>query len=205
AVILSARSGPVALQYRRLRVDQDLYHYLLSYYKYQILIGIKGEGVSDTPAFWAAPYEGNPSLTNEQYYRAMAELLIKQTIVAAYHYDAQGYRLSADERAAVNGAVADVLTYGAGGDKRTFNEKAARYGFDYDAFRRAALYLYKAHALRARLYADTSMTEEEADTAFAAFLGQHVGEVVLREQVTGAVDFAALPYNSELVIRSFTQ
>ena len=154
--------GGRIVSYRSLHVDEGTFMYLYSYFRYRIPAAFKGAGVKDTAAFWDAAYDDTQ--TNGQYYGNMALEFVYQTIVSARIFDSES-SLSAAERKNLKEMQQEVLTldYKGGGDKKTFNEKASTFGFDYDDFCDGTLMLYKASKVKVALYGATGILAEESD------------------------------------------
>lgn len=148
--------GPAVLSYRSLSISEGTFNYLYSYFRYRILVTFKAEGVTDTQAFWDAPYDDTQ--TNGDFYGDMALTFVYQTVIAARTFDRES-SLSVTDRNTLKTLQEEVLSldYKGGGSKEAFNEKARAYGFDYGDFCDGTLLLYKASKAKGALYGKTGV------------------------------------------------
>lgn len=127
-------------------------NYLASRYKATYVAALRQEGVSgvfDTEAFWSSAAEDGKSY-GEKFTESFREYL--SGIIAANRIFYQYSNYTAKDRAAVDKAVSECLTYTAGGSVEKFNSLSAKYGFNYGDFSSAAAYLYRAERAKEMIY-----------------------------------------------------
>ena len=165
-ILPTALRGKVILSHKGDRMREGVFRFLYSYYRYRIPASdyYKAQGVKDTAAFWDRLRSNGE--TEGEYYGNIALRLIEETFAAAALYDSCA-TMTASQRTAIKEAEEAVLLYSykGGGSKKSFNEKAAPMGFDWQDFCDGTLLLWKAEQARTALYgaSGTGIGEEEAD------------------------------------------
>lgn len=152
-IVIAVRNARYVMSYETVGVDSGVASYLSSYYKAVFMKAIAegGQAVDDNDEFWnQVVSEGK---TVGDYLKAETEKYIKNVIGANYIFNRYA-KLTAAEKEDIELAVSEKLQYSAGGSVTKFNEQTAKYGFDYDDFRVATEMLYKATAVKDKVFGE---------------------------------------------------
>ncbi len=123
--------------------------YFASYYKYRFLVGLSDMGIEgyDTEAFWQRESSEGVTygeLLEKSYREYLSGILVANALFDKYS------DLDKTDKENIE-ALAEASLKNHGGEK-SFNEKSARYGFDYDDYKSAVEYLYKAAAAQSEIF-----------------------------------------------------
>lgn len=144
-LIMNAADDAAALvRLEGVRLKEGEVHYLASVYKATYMAALRTAGVSgvyDTDAFWSREADDGKTY-GEKLESGFAEYLRGMVAASRIFYQYSNY--TAADRAIVNKAVAERLTYTADGSVARFNEMSEKYGFTYDDFASATAYIYRA-------------------------------------------------------------
>ncbi|MBQ4324271.1 MAG: hypothetical protein IJC29_00605 [Clostridia bacterium] len=158
-VIGLARQSHRVLSFHSVSISDNLYAYWQARYRYEYLTLYRGEGASDTAEFWASVKDAETGVTYGEDLRQMVDLYVARIAMGSYLFDAAGYTVSDQMRAALEEAMENRLRAVFSSDEDTFNEMAAPYGFDYKTARRAAIHETKANLLASYAVADATQTD----------------------------------------------
>ncbi len=122
------------------RITEDLYEYWYSTYKYQILRTYPQ--AKDTVSFWSSDAGNGQSY--EEYFSDLIDGYIKEKLIASVLFDSMGYTLSSAAREEISSELSEMLETVGDGSKDKFNETAKKYGIDYDGYKNAVVFNYKA-------------------------------------------------------------
>lgn len=152
-LIMNAVDDAAALvKLEGVKLKEGEVRYFASIYKatYMAALTTAGvENVSDTDAFWSRTADDGKTY-GEKLQLGFMEYL--RGMLAASRIFYQYSKYTAEDRAAVNKAVTERVTYTAGGSIERFNEMSKAYGFTYDDFASAAAYLYRAVKAKSTVY-----------------------------------------------------
>ena len=152
-LIMNAVDDAAALvKLEGVKLKEGEVRYLASIYKanyMQALTTAGIEGVADTDLFWSkAGVDGKTY--GEKLELGFREYLCGMVAASRIFYQYSKY--SQEDRAQVDKAVRDRLTYTARGSVERFNEMSEKYGFTYADFSSAAAYLYRAVKAKEAIY-----------------------------------------------------
>lgn len=165
-VAFSIFSPRAVMEYNGVEIDKEMYSYWLSYFKKELMIEYGIAGVKDTEAFWQSEYADG--ITNEEFFSSIADERIKAKLVATYMYDALGEDLPSYATRDILAYLDELVDFVGEGSQKEFNKVAKKYGTDYNAVKKVAVFDYKTELLFNLLYgADGSyMTEEQKDSYY---------------------------------------
>ena len=168
-IVLAVRNASYVMYVDGVGIDEGVTNYLASYYKAKykaILADSLGAGgnVVDTKAFWSQKVHPDVATTYADYLRIYVETNIKYVVIANSIFDS-GAKLDYEDRAEIAVATQEILNYRHSGDVDTFNEEAAKYGFDFDDFVTATEMLYKSNFAITKLFGSNG-EGIASDTAF---------------------------------------
>lgn len=143
------RSGYV-MEYGSVGIDEGVAKYLASYYKTQYLSNLASGGIaaSDTDDFWNSTVYG--ANTYGSYFEYSFKDYVTQLVAANNIFDTYA-KLTAEDKRVIDTSIMEVLQYKAQNSKSTFNQNAAKHGFDFDDFRRATEMIYKGWAAKTKM------------------------------------------------------
>ena len=163
--------GTPALRYRTVELDEDIFDYLYSSYKYVYMTEHKG--ISDTEEGWLS--ECRPGVTYGEDLSASFEAYLRALAVASALYEAEP-RLSGDSATAkstVNGYIEKLFYYEDPTDRGAISSLVKPYGTDYDGLYYTFLMLYRYERLRTALFGSSGVgalaDENYADTVKAYY------------------------------------
>ncbi len=168
-IVLAVRNASYVMYVDGVGIDEGVTNYLASYYKakYKAILadslGASGN-VADTKAFWSQKVHPDVTTTYADYLRIYVETNIKYVVIANSIFDS-GAKLDYEDRAEIAVATQEILNYRHSGDVDTFNEEAAKYGFDFDDFVTATEMLYKTNFVITKLFGSNG-EGIASDTAF---------------------------------------
>ena len=131
--------------YEDIILDKGSVTYLAAYYKLIYVEQLKSEGIAadDNSEFWNSTREDGQSYGD--HFKASFEDYIRTMTAYAWIYSKQlGY--TAENKLMVHQRADEILNQNHSGTRRGFNEKSREIGFDYNDFRNAAAFLYKAQS-----------------------------------------------------------
>ncbi len=159
ALVLGATLGVIAIvkragsvvSYEGITMNKQVASFFVSRFKVEYISALRSSGVNatDTKAFWSS--KDDTGATHGEKFRALAEQYLKEVVATAYLFDRYA-KLNKEDKEKIKATCHDVLEYQADGDEDKFNEKAARYGFDYDSFCDAVELFYKSTNSYASIY-----------------------------------------------------
>ncbi len=143
------KKARAAAMYKNVYMDTEVVAFFLSRYKsiYMTSLSAAGvQGVEDAPGFWNKVAEGE---------KTYGDLLIegghgyiRGVIIGNYIFDKYASLTDEDKRI-IEDAIADTVTYKAGGSKAEFNKATKEYGFSYGSYCDAVEMLYKSSLAQA--------------------------------------------------------
>lgn len=136
--IVTVRQSRAVLSYRGTTVDREMYAYFAATLKSKYL-AVFDVSYSEADRFFDT--DAGDGLTHGEAFAALCENYVREVLVGAALYDRFAV-VSDAATAVIRRTQGDVLKNF--GSQSEFNARAAQYGFDYDAFCRASVLLYKA-------------------------------------------------------------
>ena len=151
ALVLGATLGIISMvkkagsvvSYEGIIMNKQVASFFVSRFKVEYISALRSSGVnaSDTEAFWSL--KDDTGVTYADKFRTLAEQYLKEVVASAYLFDRYA-KLNKEDRESIKSTCRDVLEYQANGNEEEFDERAARFGFDYDSFCDAVELLYKS-------------------------------------------------------------
>ena len=150
-IMIGVKNARAVAIYEGITVDEGVANFFASRFKIEYIGALKDAGVmaSDTETFFKKKADDGRSYAEhfeEGFKEYLASILVANRIFAKYS------TLSSSDRACINESVKAIVKYRADGSEEKFNEKAGKYGFDYEDFLIAAEMLYKAEYAKLVLY-----------------------------------------------------
>lgn len=139
-----------AMSYGGVRVDEGMWRYWMSFYKYSFLNSYHGE---DSDAFFGQ--KRSDGTTNGEYFTQQFRENVKMTLIGAYQFEKLGLTLSEDAVAQIDSYLSSRINDF--GSVDTMNEYLAKMGIDYDALREILIMEEKANAVRQKLYGSSTL------------------------------------------------
>ena len=130
-------------------VDKELYAYWQARFRYEYLMAYANDGAVDTDIFWNKIKDEKTGLTYGEDCQNVTDKLVERIVVAAYLYDASGHQLTDKQKEDIRLVTEERTKVGVFRGKDTYNEKAAYFGFDFNAYVEATMYEVKASLLGA--------------------------------------------------------
>ncbi len=146
------------VEYKGVRIDEKTASYLVSVYKTDHIKNLKLSGITyaqDTDEFWAKENPDGSGTFGAGFERA-AEAYLKEIAVGAYLYD-KNATLSEKTEAAIKKKADSVAEYyyRTEGFDALFAADAAKMGYDYKSYQKAAILLYKSSAAWSAVYGES--------------------------------------------------
>lgn len=151
ALVLGATLGIISMvkkagsvvSYEGITMNKQVASFFVSRFKVEYIAALRSSGVnaSDTEAFWSL--KDDTGVTYADKFRTLAEQYLKEVVASAYLFDRYA-KLNKEDKENIKSTCRDVLEYQANGNEEEFDERAARFGFDYDSFCDAVELLYKS-------------------------------------------------------------
>ena len=151
ALVLGATLGIISMvkkagsvvSYEGITMNKQVASFFVSRFKVEYISALRSSGVnaSDTEAFWSL--KDDTGVTYADKFRTLAEQYLKEVVASAYLFDRYA-KLNKEDKENIKSTCRDVLEYQANGNEEEFDERAARFGFDYDSFCDAVELLYKS-------------------------------------------------------------
>lgn len=140
--------SPTALEYEGVRVNEKMYGYWLSHYKYVYLRSYAG--ASDSDAFWNSELEDGQ--TANEYLTSLAVKNIKRYVAGAWMFDHMGLKLTSDMKNDVKQGIDDMIDLMFDGDGDRFDAYLESLGIDRDVLYDAYIIDVKLEHVREYLY-----------------------------------------------------
>ncbi len=161
-------------------IDKGAASFFISRFKAQYLASMRKEGYDiDADDFWDSKVGDKSAREN---FEDLSRTYLKEILVTNYIFDS--YRsLTREEKREIEAGALEVVEYHADGSVDVFNEKAAKYGFDFNDFKRAAIMMYKSNNAFAALYGDDGSNISGNASAVNSYLNEyaHVYIIMVRE------------------------
>ena len=151
ALVLGATLGIISMvkkagsvvSYEGITMNKQVASFFVSRFKVEYISALRSSGVnaSDTEAFWSL--KDDTGVTYADKLCTLAEQYLKEVVASAYLFDRYA-KLNKEDKENIKSTCRDVLEYQANGNEEEFDERAARFGFDYDSFCDAVELLYKS-------------------------------------------------------------
>ncbi len=125
---MCGEKGPVAMEYEKVKITEEMYVYWLSHYKAVFMDNFKG--VTDTDEFWSGKLEDG--MTAEEYFTKIAEENIKKNIAAVWLFDYMKLRFTSEMKKSVKDGIEDLKMNLAEGDDEKFEALLAEFGITED-------------------------------------------------------------------------
>jgi len=149
-IMIAVRNIGAVAKAGALTVDDGVASYFASTFKKTYFATSDTSG-SDTEEFWSSGAGGGK--THGERFCEELKVYISEILAGNLIYNSQTVLSEADRRI-INNTVEDVLYWSADGSIEKFNQKAEKYGYDYDDFCYAAELLYKAERAKDIVYGD---------------------------------------------------
>lgn len=142
-----AKRASYAVRIDSVGMTEGVANYFVTLLKSRYIANL-GASASDTAEFWASPYinEKDSKSTQGDYLKLYVEENVKQIVANNYLFD-KYLTLSDEAKNDIAMTVREILYSRASNSRAQFNADAARYGFDYNDFKKAVEMLYKASAV----------------------------------------------------------
>ncbi len=145
AIALIKRSNS-AVRYGSYMLDAGEAGYFASYFKYRFLVGL-GADAYDADWFWESASESGESygeLLERGYREYVSGILVANALFDRYS------KLEKADKQYIEKLLDEAIARH--GSKEKFNEKAAKYGFDFDDYETCVEYMYKATVARSAIF-----------------------------------------------------
>ena len=123
-----ANRGETALEYKGVRVDEQMYSYFMSHYKSVFLASFSG--ASDTDAFWETVREDG--MTNEEYFNAVALENVKKYVAATWMFSYMDRKFTSAMKKEIDAGLDEVVENAFGGDEGEFKSHLSSLGISRD-------------------------------------------------------------------------
>ena len=130
--------------YENVGLSRGVANYFVGYFKTDYLSMFKGS--SDTATFWSTMRYQDETEDGYTFGEDMVNYVtaqVKELLVQCALFDEYS-SLTRDDKELIEESVNEVLNFRAGGSVATFNENAAKYGFNFNDFKTATTMIYKA-------------------------------------------------------------
>ncbi len=188
-VVSCVLSMNAVMEYEGVRLDKKVASYLSSTYKTTYLAYLRASGVTDAkddPEFWQSRTPSGSTYGED--FEKSAEQYLRQVVVGVYLYDRYA-DMTDTEREAVKASASRVAEYyyNTEGYDALFEKDAAVMGYDYEAFEKAALMLYKYRMSQSAVWGnDGSGVSEHISECdeYLALAYTHVEFLFIRSRTT---------------------
>ena len=147
-IVTAVRNASYVMKLDRVGIDKGVASFLISLYKYEYIASYSGASDSDT--FWN---KARVTGTEGDLFNYEATEYLKEIVAANALFD-QYAELTSEDKKRINLATKEVLNFKASGSEKTFNEKTAEFGFDFDDFKRGSEMIYKASVVATRVFGE---------------------------------------------------
>ncbi|MBQ2793991.1 MAG: hypothetical protein IJF05_04775 [Clostridia bacterium] len=147
-IILAVRNARALVSYGGVRIEKSAAAYLATTYKRSF---ISKYNATDSESFWSGRYSGETSWG--ELLESETEAYIREVAVGAYLFDRYS-TLTRDEKKSIKELASSALVDFGCADRRDFDAKAEKYGFDYGGFVDALTLIYKTEQAQRRIYGD---------------------------------------------------
>lgn len=186
-VISCVASVNAVMEYEGVRLDKKTAAYLTSIHKNTYLAENKG---TDTVGFWQT--KRSDGKTHDTAFRESAEKYMRELVVGARLFDRYS-KLTDEMEETVKKSAAKVAEYyyRTEGFEKLFEADAAAMGYDYEAFEKAAMLLYKSSMARSAVYGENGSEVSKLVGECSEYLKKtytHVEFLFLRTETTYVMD-----------------
>ena len=147
-IIIGVREARALVSYGGVRIEKSAAAYLATTFKTKFK---SKYNAVDHPEFWASEY--SDGVTYGELLEKETEAYIREITVGAYLFDRYATLTREEKKNIKELAASAILDFGCT-DKKDFNERAAKMGFDYNGFLDALILIYKNEQAKVRIYGD---------------------------------------------------
>ncbi len=149
SIVLAVRNSRALVSFGGVRIEKGAAAYLATTYKTAFMSKYDAVEHND---FWQSEYKDG--VTYGELLEAETEAYIREIAVGAYLFDRYA-TLSRDEKRNIRELCASAIVDFGCTDKKDFNSRVAKYGFDYNGFADALTLVYKKEQAQRRIYGDS--------------------------------------------------
>ena len=181
-IILAVKGTNAVYIYNGIAMDRRVAAFFASRYKVDYFAALRSEGHKplDNEEFWQSEYKDGK--TYRESFSSLLDEHLKEILVASYIFD-NCRSLNAEDKAAIEKTVSEVIEYKADGDKEKFNEMSSEFGFDYNSFYDAVTMYYKASNAFLAMFGEGGVNISSDATVCGSYLNEytHVSLIIVRE------------------------
>ncbi len=148
-------------------LDEGETNYFASYFKYRFLIGLSDAGISGYDTEWFWEMESDDEVPYGELLKTQFRDYISGILVANALFDEYS-KLEKGDKAAIEEIAEDALIRH--GSEEAFNEAASKYGFDFEDYKTAVEYIYKAAMAQSVIFgtdgANLALAPEECESFY---------------------------------------